>query len=215
LNFDIVRRPKTANTGFTLLELVIAIAVLLILTAFLAPQYFKYYNKALQTRDSSDANEVMQKVQLLALDEIISNKMYDSKGRVLSDLHYEAVTNIEGVTVPAANAQTDPKDRIRDIYNAINESPPGYEFAFICSIEYGEITMARYKNLQTSQVYSWSPNSDWSELEPASGGGKYWYEDVAARIPKVSKTDVYWNGQNPKNAAIQEQINRIKGIASY
>jgi prepilin-type N-terminal cleavage/methylation domain-containing protein len=208
MRFSIVRRHKKHNTGFSLIELIIAIAVLVILLALLAPQFMRYLDKARQARATADADNIMQTIQVLAIDELVANKTVDSKGNKLADLHYEAVTNVEGVTVP-----DDPKyakDRIREIYNAVNASPPGYEYAFICCIEYNEIVIARFKDLQTSKVYTWEPDSGWSEYKNTSGTAKYWYQDVMIRT-KMGNDKVYWNGQSPTNSALQTQFNKING----
>jgi prepilin-type N-terminal cleavage/methylation domain-containing protein len=206
---NVIQKQKKRNSGFSLIELIIAIAVLVILLGLLAPQFMHYLDKARQARAMQNADNIMQTIQGLSIDELVANKTVDSRGNALADLHYEAVTNVEGVTVPDDTA-TYAKDRIREIYNAVNASPPGYEYAFICCVEYNEIVLARFKDLQTLKVYTWEPDSGWSVYNNTSGTKKYWYQDVMTRT-KMGSAKVYWNGQPPTNSALQKQFNKING----
>ena len=57
-------RKKKDNKGFTLVELVIAVAILAILVGILAPQYTKYVEKSRKSADASNLEEMVKAVQV-------------------------------------------------------------------------------------------------------------------------------------------------------
>ena len=65
--FKLLNKKKN-NKGFTLVELVIAIAILAILVGLLAPQYTKYVEKSRKSADASNMDEMVKAVQTYAAD---------------------------------------------------------------------------------------------------------------------------------------------------
>ena len=65
--FKLLNKKKN-NKGFTLVELVIAVAILAILVGLLAPQYTKYVEKSRKAADASNMNELVKVVQTYAGD---------------------------------------------------------------------------------------------------------------------------------------------------
>lgn len=61
-------RKKKDNKGFTLVELVIVVAILAIVVGLLAPQYTKYVEKSRKAADASNMNELIKVVQTFAGD---------------------------------------------------------------------------------------------------------------------------------------------------
>lgn len=61
-------RKKKDNKGFTLVELVIVIAILEILVGLLAPQYTKYVEKSRKTADASNMDEMVKVIKVYAAD---------------------------------------------------------------------------------------------------------------------------------------------------
>lgn len=60
---------KHCNKGFSLIELIIVVAIMAILVAVLAPQYIKYVEKSRQTRDQRMADEIRKACDVLVNDD--------------------------------------------------------------------------------------------------------------------------------------------------
>lgn len=60
---DSEKRKWMPNSGFSLIELVVIIAIVAALTAILAPQYLKYVNKAKVAVDVDNATEIVKAVE--------------------------------------------------------------------------------------------------------------------------------------------------------
>ena len=61
-------RKKKDNKGFTLVELVIVVAILAILVGLLAPQYTKYVEKSRQAADVSNLDDLVKGFKVAAAD---------------------------------------------------------------------------------------------------------------------------------------------------
>ena len=66
--FKLLNKKKN-NKGFTLVELVIVVAILAILVGLLAPQYTKYVEKSRKAADVDNMNEMVKAVQVYAVDQ--------------------------------------------------------------------------------------------------------------------------------------------------
>jgi prepilin-type N-terminal cleavage/methylation domain-containing protein len=87
---------KSSNKGFSLIELIIAIAILVILTGLLAPQFMRYIEKSREAKDVQTLDTVYEAVQAALADKdayedaIDTTKHQDlstaSKGETLSSL---------------------------------------------------------------------------------------------------------------------------------
>ena len=69
--FKLLNKKKN-NKGFTLVELVIAIAILAILVGLLAPQYTKYVEKSRKSADASNMDELVKAIQVYATENAIT-----------------------------------------------------------------------------------------------------------------------------------------------
>ena len=67
--FKFLRERKKDNKGFTLVELVIVVAILAILVGILAPQYTKYVEKSRKSADVDNMDEIVKAVQVYAVDQ--------------------------------------------------------------------------------------------------------------------------------------------------
>ena len=61
-------KKKKDNKGFTLVELVIVVAILAILVGILAPQYTKYVEKSRQSADASNLENIVKGFKVAAAD---------------------------------------------------------------------------------------------------------------------------------------------------
>lgn len=62
-------RKKKDNKGFTLVELVIVVAILAILVGLLAPQYTKYVEKSRKTADANNLEEIVKQIKVVCSDQ--------------------------------------------------------------------------------------------------------------------------------------------------
>lgn len=102
-------KKKMNNKGFSLVELIIVIAIMVILVAVLAPQYLKYVEKSRVSTDVQTTVELINVMQVLAADPDVS-LIADSKTSS-ADAKYSAIcgANADTVTISTelAKALTD------------------------------------------------------------------------------------------------------------
>lgn len=77
---------KLNNLGFSLVELIIVIAILAVLMGILAPQLVKYVEQSRRQRDESALDEIKNATQLaLSDEEVYSDPLTDGASVVISD----------------------------------------------------------------------------------------------------------------------------------
>ena len=81
--FKLLNKKKN-NKGFTLVELVIVIAILAILVGLLAPQYTKYVEKSKKSADVNNMDELIKAVEVYVIDNATKDKMKAQSEVVLS-----------------------------------------------------------------------------------------------------------------------------------
>lgn len=69
---------KKNNKGFSLIELIIAIAILVILTGLLAPQFMKYIEKSREAKDMQTLDSIYSAVQGAMADEKLYKEISDA-----------------------------------------------------------------------------------------------------------------------------------------
>ena len=72
-----MKKFRKNNKGFTLVELIIVIAIIAVLSAVLAPQYIAYVEKSRLAMDDSVAAEVKHNVEILAVDAAVYDEIAD------------------------------------------------------------------------------------------------------------------------------------------
>lgn len=70
-------KKKKDNKGFTLVELVIVIAILAILVGILAPQYTKYVEKSRKSVDVNNMEELVKAVEVYVIDSATKKSLSD------------------------------------------------------------------------------------------------------------------------------------------
>ena len=63
-----LNKKKNDNKGFSLVELIIVVAIMAILVGLLAPQYLKYVEKSRKSADASNLDEMVRAIQIYAAD---------------------------------------------------------------------------------------------------------------------------------------------------
>ncbi len=71
------KKRKLGNKGFSLVELIIVIAIMAVLVAILAPQYLKYVDKSRQSADDANADQILTAVQVAMADEDVAEELTD------------------------------------------------------------------------------------------------------------------------------------------
>ena len=72
--FKLLNKKKN-NKGFTLVELVIVIAILAILVGILAPQYTKYVEKSRKSADVNNMDEIIRAIEVYYVDQGANSKL--------------------------------------------------------------------------------------------------------------------------------------------
>lgn len=140
--FKLLNKKKN-NKGFTLVELVIAIAILAILVGLLAPQYTKYVEKSRKSADASNMDEMVKAVQVYAAD--AENEVKDVQGATI-ELGDNVVIGNDTAT--------------KDIKNALDEFCPDYTKMKKKSAKWGESPKATINITDEGGVeVSYSPAS--------------------------------------------------------
>ena len=106
---NLMKKIRKANKGFTLVELIIVVAIIAILSAVVAPQYIKYVEKSKIAMDMDTAAAIESTIITLCADGVITSDDADYvTWDVSSGLTGDGQDAIEAVTgtVPAARSTT-------------------------------------------------------------------------------------------------------------
>jgi len=93
-------KKKLNNKGFSLVELIIVIAIMAALVAILAPQYMKYVEKSRKQADANTAEEIFTACKIAATDENMPGFTATWNG---SNLTISATTGTTASTAIAEN----------------------------------------------------------------------------------------------------------------
>jgi type IV pilus assembly protein PilA len=100
---------KMDNKGFSLVELIIVIAIMAILVGVLAPQFVKYVEQSRESADLQAIDEVKTAIETLAADYGISSAMtvtansgaitYSAAGKSLNDYGVSSSTKLKSTKI--------------------------------------------------------------------------------------------------------------------
>ena len=116
-------KKKKDNKGFTLVELVIVVAILAILVGILAPQYTKYVEKSRQSADVSNLENIVKGFKVAAAD---TDYNVIPAGEDIAT--YTITMTATGTTIAADKAPAKDADKNNAWTDAIKEYT-GYDFS--------------------------------------------------------------------------------------
>lgn len=93
------------NNGFTLIELIVVMAIIAVLAFFLAPQYLRYVEKSRVTVDCHTAAEILEATKVSAMDEAIYSKIPDAGVQVIWSCPDGKTTSIDCTGMSALEAK--------------------------------------------------------------------------------------------------------------
>ena len=105
-----LNKKKQDNKGFSLVELIIVVAIMAILVGLLAPQYIKYVEKSRKSSDATNLSEMVNAVQIYAAD---------------ADSDIPAGTYTIEISDEKTDVTSDDADP-QDVKDAIAETAPAY-----------------------------------------------------------------------------------------
>lgn len=110
-----LNKKKNDNKGFSLVELIIVVAIMAILVGLLAPQYLKYVEKSRKSSDASNLSEIVNAIQIYAADSESS----------LSAGDYKITMSDKGTTITAG--KNAPKsDDITKVNTEVAKTAPDF-----------------------------------------------------------------------------------------
>lgn len=110
-----LNKKKNDNKGFSLVELIIVVAILAILVGLLAPQYLKYVEKSRKSADASNLDEMVRAIQVYAAD----------AEETLPEDRYTITIGKTATTVTAESA-TQKADNEKVAKKALDEAAPDW-----------------------------------------------------------------------------------------
>ena len=93
---------KRDNKGFSLVELIIVIAIMAVLTAILAPQLLRYVERSRAAKDATTLDEVQRAASIALADEAtyvaVAGATADASGNIVITLTYTGSTGVIAAT---------------------------------------------------------------------------------------------------------------------
>lgn len=99
-----IQKIKNSNAGFTLVELIVVIAILGVLAAVLVPQYVQYVDRGRQASDQSSAGALLNAVQIALADPTITNITFTGGTHTVvmngTNTTITGITNLDAALTP-------------------------------------------------------------------------------------------------------------------
>ena len=114
-----MKKERRNNKGFSLVELIVVIAIMAVLMGVLAPQFLKYVEKSRTQKDESAVGEVVNATKIAVADEKIFNDLKITG----SDTVTVTVPDDAAITVTATNVSavtTSLKDELANVIGTVD-----------------------------------------------------------------------------------------------
>ncbi|WP_330657948.1 type IV pilin protein [Anaerobutyricum soehngenii] len=162
-----LNKKKNDNKGFSLVELIIVVAIMAILVGLLAPQYLKYVEKSRKSADASNLDEMVRAIQIYAVDAEVT----------LPADTYTITINATSTSVKATNTANTRKAKV-----ALNENAPDWAKT--------KLKSNKWDNGKSEETQKGNVTSVSAEITVAQDGGttvKYTPASLADYINKTAK----------------------------
>ena len=105
---ELKEKKKLDNNGFSLVELIIVIAIMAVLIGVLAPQYLKYVEKSRRSADLDLVDSMVSAVEIYSADPdhaiVAGTLSCDSDGKITASSQVTAALSDAGITLTSTTA---------------------------------------------------------------------------------------------------------------
>ena len=139
-------KKRLNNKGFSLVELIVVIAIMAVLIGLLAPQFIKYVNRSRYSTDVKNGQEIATVVQTLISDNLLksdTDKTEEFAGTVANSAF--ALAKAQGLVSDAPTSKVDSSKKFTITYN----TKPG-EVKVIVKVGNGTGAEEVYPNLSAN-----------------------------------------------------------------
>lgn len=191
--------------GFTLVELIVVLAILAVLAGLLVPSLTGYIDKAKKAKSLANARGFLNAAQtvcseLYALDRqaLCNGGSEHNSCNVIIPLKNFGVGDPPG---PEYDGTYGKYKRYRETYNLYNDylkiNSGNTQFEVIAAVKDGKVISVRYREKGSDIILEWNENDGtWAELKESQH--RAWAGEMFVKLG-YSSSDVNWNGRDSNN----------------